>query len=293
MTQKAITYLSKFPVKILKQIIILDLNDNQFNKDAFDDLASTLSKITNLSILDISCNPGNPGGLLQGLLNTGIILNELSIREIDLDPSDIRILSQLITPCSNLIKLKVGSKNMSPECVVLLIETLLSASSLKILELWCLTYTPESANKLKLLENNTNLASLRLINSFGGINLALPFIAKALHKNEALKLLGIIYITPTFDRTVIFCTDTSDYNYDIGINSVKILSEMLMVNGTLTTLEITTSSLTRDDLFTLSDALKCNHVLRHLCLTSGVIRTTIDQRITYWHPPQYYRQYFE
>ena len=122
----------------------------------------------------------------------------------------------------------------------------------------------------------------------------MPFIAKALHKNEALKLLGIIYITLTFDHTVvIFYTDTSDYNYNIGIDSVKILSEMLMVNGTLTTMEITTSSLTRDDLFTLSDALKCNHVLRHLCLINGVIRTTIDQRIMSWHPPQYYRQYFE
>ena len=291
LTHNAITYLGKFPIKILNQIAILDLSDNQLNKDALDDLASTSSKMTNLSILDISCNPGNPRGLFQGLLNTGI-LNELSIREIDLDPSDIRILSQLITPCSNLIKLKVGSKTMSPECVVLLIETLLSASSLVILELWCLNYTPESANKLKLLENNTNIASLRLINSFGRINLALPFVAKALHKNKALKLLGIIYITLPFDRTMIFCTDTSDYNYDIGIDSVKVLSEMLMVNGTLTTLEITTSSLTRDELFTLCDALKCNHVLRHLCLNHGVIRS-IDRRIMPWHPPQYYKQYFE
>ena len=51
---------------------------------------------------------------------------------------------------------------MSSECVALLVETLLSASLLEILDLWWIRYTPESANKL---EYNTNLAIAALVNS--------------------------------------------------------------------------------------------------------------------------------
>ena len=149
-----------------------------------------------------------------------------------------------------------------------------SLSSLEKLELWRITYTPKSASKLKLLENNSNLTNLRFLNNFVGMNLALPYIAKALHKNESLKSLSIIK-----QRNI-----WSDTEYDIGTDSTKALSEMLMVNSTLTILEVhvVASKLTRDDVFKLSDALQHNNTLQRLGLTNNVIKV-FDKRIVPLH----------
>ena len=191
--------------------------------------------MVNLTSLDVSRNLGNPGGLVklfQELLNSKTIDN-LVVFEINLGPSDIQALFQLIQPTASQKKLTIGDKNMSPECVASIMEMLFSPSSLEMLELWWISYTPKSVNKLKLLENNGNLTNLRFSNNFFGMNLALPYIAKALHKNESLKSLKIIKRRPT-----------SDTEYDIGTDSIKALSEMFMVNSTLTILEVAASKLT-------------------------------------------------
>ena len=46
--------------------------------------------------------------------------------------------------------------------------------------------------------------------------------------------------------------------YNIGSDSIKILSEMLIVNKTLTVLEVASDTLTKDDVFILSDVLQHN-----------------------------------
>ena len=205
--------------------------------------------------------------MFQELLNSKIIDN-LVVYEINLGPSDIQALSQLIRPTASLKKLTIGDKNMSPECVASIMEMLFSPSSLEMLELLWITYTPKSANKLKLLENNSNLTNLRFSNNFVGMNLALPYIAKALHKNESLKSLSIIRQRNLW----------SDTEYDIGTDSIKALSEMLMVNSTLIILVVGASKLTRDDVFMLSDALQHNNTLEYLGLTGNVIKGA-DKRI--------------
>ena len=157
LTHEAITYFRTFPLKILNHIHILDLHDNQLNKDALDCLAGTLSVMVNLSSLDVSHNPGSQGRLVklfQEVSNT--MIDNLTVHEINLGTKDnvIQALSRLIgsRPTTSLKKLKVGDENMSSECVALLVETLLSASSLEILDLWWIRFTPESANKFTLLE---------------------------------------------------------------------------------------------------------------------------------------------
>ena len=266
-----------------------------------------------MSVLDVSSNPGNPGGLLQGLVRTNVI-NQLAIHEIsDFSLSDIQILSQLIKPGASLKRLKIGNKVMSSECIAVLLETLLSPSSLEILELWWIMYTPENANKFELLENNTNLASIRLMNNFDGINMALQCIAKALGKNKSLRLLGIlsenIFSNCDYDYDDDNDDDDDDdgnddgddddddddveiQHYDIGADSIKILSDMLMVNSTLTRLEIDSSKLTKDDLLKLTNSLQYNYALEDLWLTVK-FSAIIDRRIRSWHPSTYHRQYFD
>ena len=56
LTLEAIMYLNKFPLQILNHISILNLCDNQLNKDALDCLAGTLSYMVNLTSLDVSHN---------------------------------------------------------------------------------------------------------------------------------------------------------------------------------------------------------------------------------------------
>ena len=59
---------------------------------------------------------------------------------------------------------------------------------------------------------------------------------------------------------------------------VKALSKMLEVNDTLTELEIFTPELTKDDVYTLSDALQKNKTLERLYLRPNVAEI-IDPRI--------------
>ena len=269
LTYQAIASLKEFPSKILSQIHKLDLSSNQLNKDAFDCLAGILSHMVNLTCLDVSCNPGNPGGmvkLFQKLLNTNI--DKLNVHETNLGLCDIQALPQLIKPNASLKRLKIGDVNMSPECVALMLEMLLSPSSLEKLKLSQMSYTPESASRLKLLENNTNLASLKFIGMSTG--LAIPYISKALHKNWSLKTLLM-----EIGKRI------SDIGPNIGIDSVRSLSEMLQVNNTLTELEIATNQLNGDDVITLSTALQGNQTLQHLILFPQIINEaiTIDRRI--------------
>ena len=167
---------------------------------------------------------------------------------------------------------------MSPECVTLLVETILSPSSLERIELWQLHCTTESASKFKLLENNSNLTSLKFIEHFIGLRLAVPYVAEALHKNKSLTTLGIpsrcTCLGSVSLQQPFFEVDCSDSDVD-----VKALSEMLEVNDTLTELKIFTPELTEDNVYTLSDALQRNKTLQCLCLCPNI--RTVDRRIQF------------
>ena len=106
------------------------------------------------------------------------------------------------------------------------------------------------------------------MNSWVGMNLA------------SLKLLSFcvsprVPFPPDIRR---YSSSSSFREYDIGSDSIKSLSEMLMVNKALTKLELASDKLTKDDVFTLSDALQHNSTLAFLCLTEEVTKT-IDEHI--------------
>ena len=208
-------------------------------------------------------------------------VHTLSVFKVNLGLSDIRALSQLVRPAASLEELKIGDVEMSPECVALMVETVLSPSSLERVELWWMHCTTESASKFKLLENNSNITSLEFIECYVGLCLAVPYVAKALHKNKSLKRLGIPSRPRSFVslRQLFLEVDCSDNDVD-----GKALSTMLEVNDTLSELEIFTPELTKDDFYTFSDALQKNKTLQCLSLCPYV-PNVIDRRI------QFYRAY--
>ena len=159
---------------------------------------------------------------------------------------------------------------MSSECVTLMEETILSSSSLERIELWQVHSTAENASKFKLLENNSNLASLKFINCVG-LNLVVPYVTEALYKNTSLKVLGI----PDSTAEVVLPVEVEYVKNDIDM---KALSRMLVVNSTLTELEIYQSKLTRDDVYILNNALQRNKTLKHLFLHPNAIKF-LDPRI--------------
>ena len=280
LTYQGIASFREFPSSILGRIHKLSLTSNQLNNDALDCLAVVLVHMVSLTHLNVSCNPGSPGGmvkLFQNLSNTKVV--DLDVHEINLGLNDILALHQLLRLNENLKNLNIGDENMPPDCVKVMVETLLSPSSLKYLQLWWMSYSPESACSFRVLENNTNVTDLQLINNVDGINLVLTHIAKALHKNESLKILEI---------SVGMIADNNQFKidyrfgYDLEIDSVKALSEMLKVNKTLNTLEILANKLTRDEVMLLSDALKENTTLGYLRLHPDTIANTvtIDRRIS-------------
>ena len=165
---------------------------------------------------------------------------------------------------------------MSSECVTLMVETVLSPSSLSNIDLWEIHWTTETASKMKLLENNITLASLKFMNCFG-LDLAVPHVAEALHKNKSLRTLGI---PSKYSPKKVTPRPVTIYENPYGENDidVKSLSEMLKVNKTLKKLETHTIKLTRDDVYTLNDALQDNKTLKHLVLHPKVVKV-IDPRI--------------
>ena len=113
------------------------------------------------------------------------------------------------------------------------------------------------------------------------MNLAIPCIAKALHKNESLSVLEVSFGTIRDEYNDSQFVIDYDFGCDIGVDSVKALSEMLKVNKRLSALDILANKLTRNEVFMLSNALKENTTLGYLGLHPDTIANTvtIDRRI--------------
>ena len=194
LTHQAMSYVKEISSKVLNKIETLDFSDNQLHVDstALSSLSDAIVNMGNLTSLNIAKNPVGSGGMIK-LLGIVTKIRELSVIETKLGPSDIHALSQLIEQSINLKELKIGDKDMtlSIECVALLVETILSPATLEDVELWWLQFNTETASKFKFLENNESLVCLELMNCSVGLDLIVPYVAEALHKNESLKLLGI------------------------------------------------------------------------------------------------------
>ena len=284
LTHQGMTYLGEFPCEILQNISILKLSDSQLNKFAFDILADALQHMINLTGLRISYNncdlmsEGWMVKLFQNLVGTKIY--KLDISGINLDLNDICALSPLLN--THLKELIIGELNMSSDSVELMIEKILSSSSLKHVHIVGIQFTEENASKFKLLENNKKLVSLQF-KSYYGMNLYLvvQYVARALHKNKTLKMLQVPPFNGLDDETYIpgdelDAKEIEEYFHKCNDDSVNALSEMLKLNKTLQTLVICSTDLTSDNVFTLRDALQENKVpCRALVL---------DHELTIIHP---------
>ena len=280
LTLEAINHLSQFPSAILNQLCELNLSDNLLKKEAFDRFADILPCMLNLNSLDVTNNPCGHGGMvrvLQKLLSSKI--KKLKLAETNIGVADFQALSQLINSATSLNELSIGGVSMPSESAVLLVDTVLSPSSLKTLECQRIIWTEESASKFQLLKNNENLTNLKFsypailtsavrarqtqeyyayLTCDPGLNLVALYVAQALHTNESLKVLEM----PSYYRHLDHCHNICA----VGSGRVKELSEMLRVNSTLKSLELAASSLTTEDVFKLNDALKQNASLQRLHL---------------------------
>ena len=280
LTCQAMTYLNEISSKLLNKIVVLILHHSQLDSTALDTLSDAILKMANLSFLSIANNPVGNGGMIK-LLGVDSVTNirQLNLVNINLGPDDIKALSQLIEQSTNLKGLIVGDQDMSNECVALLIETVLSpaSESLNEVELWWLQFTDENARKFRLLENNKNVCKLKFINCLVGLELAVPYVAEALHKNESLALLGIPYKAP--EELTLIDSFLAELNINFGESSVRALSEMLKVNKTLKSLIIYNTNLSNEDILALISALQENSTLESLVFHPDV--KFIGQRISF------------
>ena len=275
LSHQAMASLSVVPLKILSQINHLNLCNNRLDKKALECLSDALSEMANLTSLNLSENPGRDGGMVkvfQSLLATKI--HSLSVYQTSLGISDIQALSQLIRPGLSLKELKIGGNDLPSGTII---EMILSPSSLEEVELWRLNFTFVNVSRFQLLECNMNLVTLKFSGSVGGLELAIPHMAKALHNNVSLKALRI----SDFSCIRVICGYINQFELqqcEFGADSsVKALSEMIKVNKTLERLEILTNKLTMNHVLALTEALQKNATLQRLILDPTVCQ--IDPRI--------------
>ena len=131
--QEGVAHLKEMPHKVLQQISVLHLTGCELDGTALDLLSDIIPIMTSLKYLDIFKNPAGNGGtvkLLQALGNLHS-LHTLEMHRTNIGCDDIMALSQLIRPTGCLKKLSIGDWNMPPECVELMMKTVLSTSSLE------------------------------------------------------------------------------------------------------------------------------------------------------------------
>ena len=270
LTHEAMISISKFPSDVLSGVHILDLSNNRLTKTALDILADSITLMHNLTSLDLSDNPAGEGGMVKvfhELLCTRI--HTLTVLNMALGVSDIKAFSPLIIqPEASLKELCITVENIPCELVI---ETLLSPSSLTELTLRKLNCTAEGASKFQVLENNNNLTTLKF-SMLSGCNLAALHIAKALHKNMCLKIIDMeedlnkhalgLHHQYLYFIGRLSCLEDARADY-IEADGILALSEMMEVNQTLETLQ--NLFINCDvNITTLHNALKRNNTLRTL-----------------------------
>ena len=106
-TQKAITYLGRFPLSILNQIKGIDLSSNEkLNKITFDSLANVIPHLVNLTVLVLSHTLVGNGGMVMlfDKLCSTHCLTKLEVLNTHFGSSDIHALSRFIRPGASLKK---------------------------------------------------------------------------------------------------------------------------------------------------------------------------------------------
>ena len=272
LTVAAINRLSELQTT-LQHIQLLNLGDNNFNKNEFDSLADIVTIMSKLTCLKVGNNPeyGNPvdeGGMVKFFqsLSCHKSLNELVLTSVNLDLTSIKALSDMMISIDCLTKLEIGHRRMSNECVSEIVKALLSPTSLKKITFHGISWTRRSVQNFKLLKKNHNISSLTFVRDYDydfHLDPIIPVIAEALHVNKSLKVLKV---PPYYHNS-----DDLEEDVHVSHESVTALSMMLKVNTTLKRLDIF-APLTCDDVSFLSSALRFNYTLEKLNIGNKRIR---------------------
>ncbi len=273
--KEGIAHLKEMPCKILRTISDLSLSSCDLDRAALDLLSTVISSMTSLRDFDISLNKPGAGGAVQLLMALAHVssLETLHVNNMNIDREDIQALSQLISPsgCAQLKSLNIGDKSMSPECVELMMTTLLSPSSLKELVV-SETNLKGSHNCFSFLEQNPNLKQLKFVWCPIGSH-ATSSLARALETNWTMEELTIWSLNvPVADQ--------------IGTEGALALAQTLQSNKTLKRLCLQSDrSIRAAGTRALVNAVQVNHTLvqlripqdySHCCSSEG-----LDSRVEF------------
>ena len=210
--EEGVVHLMELPPSILQQILELDVSDCELDSSAMEKFSDLVVLMVNLEYLDIRVNEVDEGGCVKLFrsLSQLVCLKRLFIGFDSLGCADVEALQQLLIPpdSGHLKELTIWrTRNMSPQCQQLLIETIFSPSSLETLKL---LYDEVS---FALLADNHNLTSIT-------VRQAPPSMLEALKVNESVETLTITLLRS---------------------NDIAPLVEMVRANKHLQTLEIETA----------------------------------------------------
>ena len=190
------TYLQKLSNQILQNLHTLDISCCELGQTGLDILADAVPYLSSLQSLDISDNPGGNRSTAKLLQSLGKHQRIESLRMVDtgIGMDDIEALSGVVCQSASLKELYIGRyKNMAPECVPQLVRTVLSPSSLKVLDV----RIPSSVSPLDYVESiSDNLTWLQ----FGAWSKQLPMepsgkggiqLSNILKENTSLKGLSL------------------------------------------------------------------------------------------------------
>ena len=252
MTDDKILLLSELSLKEMTCISLISCN---LTPKSFNYFISSIKLMPKLKSLNIGHNSACCDNLVAKLLSnltTPMQLEELHIEGTALSYDDVLSLNTLLTlPGRNLVELSIGGKFMSSESVHLLVDTVLSQSSIQVLHISDVDLTLIS-DSLTFLETNLNLT--RLV--FFECHLQLTKLATSLCMNTTLKELDIFFPLNSDDE-------------DMGLDATVSFSDMLEVNSSLTALSLYSfKQFGSDKVLKLIEPLNYNQTLENLQLPS-------------------------
>ena len=227
----------------LSQIQHLDMSFCNLDSTSFITLAPSIALMGNLEVLYINGNPVDSDGAVELLhtLSQHRNLHTLNLTDLALGCDDVEALARLVAPGKGSVEtLLIGSSDMQDEAVRKLITVVFAESSLQ--DLWIQGCNlPITASSIDNLENNTNLKKLRVYLCATSL---ITKCARALGNNCALENFRV--------------------NGSVGKDCIDALTEMVKLNQSLKTLEITANvddTVLEGDVKAFQDALQYNQTL--------------------------------
>ena len=250
-TPQGMKCLSKFPIKLINKLGVLNLSVNQLNSESCATLAHLVPHMPHLKTLRLSDNPNiGPGGVVPLIrsLTAYNSLEQLDLKRTAIGVEDCQAVSELLLSTStNLTVLSVGSHGLPPEAVELIISGLHRNTALEGLYMFYSHFSLKNTTSLaSVLETNHTLVVLSLrycnIDPDGACQLA-----SALCTNDTVQELILL-------------------NNPIGVKGAAAFAQMLLKNKSLKEVDLRDDSIGEEGTQNLMDSLANNSTLDELWL---------------------------